>query len=189
MLRCNVFFSKIGIFTSGSQVCVDDLENSRQLSLDMNEYPGTQIIFAFRDIKLIWNKKNSIYIVYWLRKCATYFPFRSLKNTKSPLNPSSLVTQKKPRVVRYHFTPCWYYFERWPPCRAYISCLCLIYLNDQPNLHIFVKINKAQNVSTTINNKKKFYLKSIHVITYIKTQALQSFSNRLNYRNICSVFH
>ena len=47
------FFSKIGIFTSGSQVCVDDLENSRPLSLDMNEYPGTEIIFAFRDIKLI----------------------------------------------------------------------------------------------------------------------------------------
>jgi hypothetical protein len=47
------FFSKIGIFTSGSQVCVDDLENSRPLSLDMNEYPGTEICFAFRDIKLI----------------------------------------------------------------------------------------------------------------------------------------
>jgi hypothetical protein len=51
MLRCNVFFffSKIGIFTSGSQVCVDDLENSRPLSLDTNEYSGTEIIFAFRD--------------------------------------------------------------------------------------------------------------------------------------------
>jgi hypothetical protein len=48
-----VFFSKIGIFTSGSQVCVDDLENSRPLSLDMNEYLGTEIIFAFRGIKLI----------------------------------------------------------------------------------------------------------------------------------------
>jgi hypothetical protein len=72
-------------------------------------------------------------------------------------------------TVRYHFTPCWYYFERWPPCRAYISCLCLIYLNDQPNLHIFVKIDKAQNVSTTINNKK-------NVITYIKTQALPCLS-------------
>jgi hypothetical protein len=45
--------SKIGIFTSGSQVCVDDLENSRPLSPDMNEYPGTEIIFTFRDIKLI----------------------------------------------------------------------------------------------------------------------------------------
>jgi hypothetical protein len=53
MLRCNVFISQIGIFTSGSQVCVDDLENSRPLSLDMNEYPGTEIIVAFRDIKLI----------------------------------------------------------------------------------------------------------------------------------------
>lgn len=53
MLRCNVFFfNKIGIFTSGSQVCVDDLENSRPLSLDMIEYPGTEMIFAFRDIKL-----------------------------------------------------------------------------------------------------------------------------------------
>jgi hypothetical protein len=30
----------------------------------MNEYPGTEIIFAFRDIKLIWNKK----IVYILVK-------------------------------------------------------------------------------------------------------------------------
>jgi hypothetical protein len=47
------FYIKIGIFTSGSQVCVDDLENSRPLSLDMNEYPGTEIIFAFHDIKLI----------------------------------------------------------------------------------------------------------------------------------------
>jgi hypothetical protein len=47
------FYSKIGIFTSGSQVSVDDLENSRPLSLDMNEYPGTEIMFAFRDIKLI----------------------------------------------------------------------------------------------------------------------------------------
>ena len=53
MQRFFFFFSKIGIFTSGSQVCVDDLENSRPLSLDMNEYPGTEIIFAFRDIKLI----------------------------------------------------------------------------------------------------------------------------------------
>ena len=43
------FFSKNGIFTSGSQVCVDDLENSRPLSLDTNEYSGTEIIFAFRD--------------------------------------------------------------------------------------------------------------------------------------------
>ena len=51
-MQC-LFFSKIGIFTSGSQVCVDDLENSRPLSLDMNEYPGTEIMFAFRDIKLI----------------------------------------------------------------------------------------------------------------------------------------
>ena len=58
------FFSKIVIFTSGSQVCVGDLENSRPLSLDMNEYPGTEIIFAFRDIKLIRNKK----IVYILVK-------------------------------------------------------------------------------------------------------------------------
>ena len=47
------WFFLSGIFTSGSQVCVDDLENSRPLSLDMNEYPGTEIIFAFRDIKLI----------------------------------------------------------------------------------------------------------------------------------------
>lgn len=47
------FFNKIGIFISGSQVCVDDLENSRPLSLDMIEYPGTEMIFAFRDIKLI----------------------------------------------------------------------------------------------------------------------------------------
>ena len=38
---------------SGSQVCVDDLENIRPLSLDMNEYPGTEIMFAFRDINLI----------------------------------------------------------------------------------------------------------------------------------------
>ena len=54
MLRCNVFFfSKICIFTSESQVCVDNLENSRPLSLDMNEYSGTEIIVAFRDIKLI----------------------------------------------------------------------------------------------------------------------------------------
>jgi hypothetical protein len=43
------YLIKIGIFTSGSQVCVDDLENSRPLSLDMNEYPGTEIFFAFRD--------------------------------------------------------------------------------------------------------------------------------------------
>jgi hypothetical protein len=47
------FFSKIGNFTSGSQVCVDDLENSTPLSLDINEYPETEIIFVFRDIKLI----------------------------------------------------------------------------------------------------------------------------------------
>ena len=47
------FYCKIGILTSGSQVCVDDLENSRPLSLDMNEYPGTEISFAFHDIKLI----------------------------------------------------------------------------------------------------------------------------------------
>jgi hypothetical protein len=47
------FLAKIGIFTSGSQVCVDDLENSRPLTLVMNEYSGTEIIFAFRDIKLI----------------------------------------------------------------------------------------------------------------------------------------
>jgi hypothetical protein len=54
------FFSKIGIFTSGSQVCVDDLENSRPLSLDMNEYPGTEIIFAFRDW-LVLLKKSSFF--------------------------------------------------------------------------------------------------------------------------------
>jgi hypothetical protein len=53
MLRCNVFSSKIGNFTLGSQVCVDDLENSRPLSLDMNEYPGQKYIFVLRDIKLI----------------------------------------------------------------------------------------------------------------------------------------
>ena len=52
-MQCIFFFNKIGIFTSGSQVCVDDLENSRPLSLDMIEYPGTEMIFAFRDIKLI----------------------------------------------------------------------------------------------------------------------------------------
>ena len=52
-MECLFFFSKIGIFTSGSEVCVDDLENSRPLSLDMNEYPETEIIFAFRDIKFI----------------------------------------------------------------------------------------------------------------------------------------
>jgi hypothetical protein len=50
------FYSKIDIFTSGSQVCVDDLENSRPLSPDMNEYPGTEIIFAFRDISKAYLK-------------------------------------------------------------------------------------------------------------------------------------
>jgi hypothetical protein len=50
------FFSIFTIFTSGSQVCVDDLENSRPLSPDMNEYPGTEIIFAFRDISKAYLK-------------------------------------------------------------------------------------------------------------------------------------
>jgi hypothetical protein len=51
-MQC-LFIRKIGMFTSGSQVCVDDLENSRPLSLDMNEHSGTEIHFAFRTIKLI----------------------------------------------------------------------------------------------------------------------------------------
>ena len=39
LMQCLLFFfySKIGMFTTGSQVCVDDLENSRPLSLDMND--------------------------------------------------------------------------------------------------------------------------------------------------------
>ena len=51
-MQCLYFFRKIGNVTSGSQVCVDDLENSIPLSLDMNKYPGTEIICVFRDIKL-----------------------------------------------------------------------------------------------------------------------------------------
>jgi hypothetical protein len=79
------FLSKIGIFTSGSQVCVDDLENSRPLSLDMNEYPEIEIIFAFLDIKLIWNKK----IVYILVKemCDLLSLSFSKKHEKSVAQP------------------------------------------------------------------------------------------------------
>ena len=68
-----------------SQVCVDDLENSRSLSLDMNEYLGTEIIFAFRDIKLIWNKK----LVYILVKemCDLLSLSFSKKHEKSVAQP------------------------------------------------------------------------------------------------------
>ena len=85
MLRCNVIFSKISIFTSGSQVCVDDLENSRPRSLDTNEYPETEIIFAFRDIKLILNNK----IVYILVKemCDLLSLSFSKKHEKSVAQP------------------------------------------------------------------------------------------------------
>jgi hypothetical protein len=64
-MQC-LFFSKICIFTSGSQVCVDYLENSRPLSLDMNEYSGTEIIVAFRDnpSSLETQKKNLVTILH-----------------------------------------------------------------------------------------------------------------------------
>jgi len=60
----------------------------------MNEYLGTEIIFAFRDIKLIWNKK----LVYILVKkmCDLLSLSFSKKHEKSALlSPSSLETHKK----------------------------------------------------------------------------------------------